>query len=83
MPKPTSKDTSPWQALDNIMANEAEPMGPEWFTIYEFCERYKLTHQTSRKRIDDMVKVGILDKWTGVVSSLGKKACKYRMKPRP
>lgn len=65
MPRKTSRPTDPWAAMDALMAYEPEPTGPEWFTVQEFVQRYKMVHRTGHARLLDMERRGTVEKWIG------------------
>lgn len=66
MPRQTSKPTDPWAALDALVKREAEPTGPEWFTVEQFAERYRMSQKSARNKCCEMHKGGILKRWQGI-----------------
>ena len=79
MPRPTSKATDPWAALDAIVKREQEPVGPEWFTIDQFSERYQLSNKTSREKCCQLHKEGKLKRWTGFSPAYKRIIVKYSL----
>jgi len=58
-------NADPWAALDAIMATEPEPMGPEWFTVREFAQRYKMSTRNAQQKLGAMYDAGQLNRWRG------------------
>ena len=77
MPRPTSKATDPWAALDAIVKREQEPMGPEWFTAEQFAERYQRSYSGAQSKCYRMVKSGLLKQWKGICPTSKRIIVKY------
>lgn len=77
MPRQKSTATDPWAALDAIVKREEEPTGPEWFTVDQFAERYKMSDSRARFRCDQMYRKGQLKRWQGIGSGSKRMMNKY------
>ncbi len=74
-------NASPWAELDAIMEAQAEPEGPEWFTVEQYASRYGLTNDAASGRLIRMEKAGKLEVWRGVINR--RITRKYRLKNTP
>lgn len=79
MPRPTSSPINPWAKLDQLIKESDEPVGAEWFTLREFCNRYELPDRTALLKLSKLEKSNKLERWKGHCKSLGHVANKYRM----
>lgn len=77
MPRPTSTSIDPWAAIDAIVQREAEPMGPEWFTVEQFADRYKLGAGRAWAVCNGLVKQGKLRHWKGTSLTTRRVTNKY------
>ena len=66
---------NPWEEMDKLVKLTAEPKGPEWFTKRQFMAHYLVGYTCATNRINKMLDDGLLEEWTGVLSSkaIGKK----------
>jgi hypothetical protein len=79
MRRAASTPTDPWAALDALCKREAEPTGPEWFTVKQFAERYDMTESPARVKIASLVKDGTLVSWTGMAGKPRRATTKYSL----
>jgi hypothetical protein len=80
MPRPKSKPTDPWAALDALVAKESEPFGKEWFTIKQYSQRYNVGESGARRQILGFVNEGSVERWSGISASNGRRTLKFRVK---
>ena len=73
----TNKPTNPWAAIDAMVKQDPEPMGPEWFTKEDFAARYGYTLQTANNMCRRMFCDGKLKRWIGTASYNRRKTAKY------
>ena len=77
-----SKHTKdPWAAMDEIMAQEAEPTSPEWFTVEQFAARYNMS-RAAHKKLKAFCSAGIAEQWKGLTKEGRRITTKYRLKPQ-
>lgn len=65
MPRQTSKPTDPWAAIDALVKQESEPVGPEWLTVEQFAARYNINKRQAALKCCKMLKQGQLKRWQG------------------
>jgi hypothetical protein len=80
MPQRKLKPTDPWAALDAIVKYEAEPTGPEWFTVEQFAERYKISYASAGSKCQRMHRDGKLNLWKGLSTTSRRTINKYSLK---
>lgn len=80
MPAQKSSPIDPWAEMDAIAAKTKEPMGPEWFYEQDFSSRYGLSQAGGHRRLNIMVKAGMVEKWKGRALGCNAPKCKYRLK---
>ena len=66
--------------MDALIAYSAEPTGPEWFYESDFGARYGLSMSGSHKKLNMMLRAGLLEKWKGRILGNPGQKCKYRLK---
>jgi hypothetical protein len=75
----TSKHTNPWDKLDKILSYEQEPMGTEWFTAQDLCNRYGYSERTSHSKLQALVKKKQVEVWKGYCKSIKHTVSKYKI----
>jgi hypothetical protein len=79
MPHKTSKPINHWDKLDQILKHEKEPMGNEWFTAKDFCDRYGYLERTGHYKLKALVKEKKIEVWHGYSASIKHICYKYRI----
>ena len=69
-----------WDRLDELIGNEPEPTGEEWFTTKELRERMGISEATAHRRLAEMNQKGMLEVWKGGSSTSNHFTVKYRLK---
>ena len=69
-----------WDRLDELIGNEPEPTGEEWFTTKELRERMGISEATAHRRLAEMNRKGMLEVWKGGSSTSNHFTVKYRLK---
>lgn len=72
-----SQAINPWAAIDAMVKQDPEPMGPEWFTVGDFAVRYRYSLPQSASRCKAMHLAGKLKRWIGVSANNRRKTTKY------
>lgn len=72
-----SQAINPWAALDAMLKQDPEPMGPEWFTLKDFMTRYGYSETPALRRCKAMCKSGVLKSWTGLSATNRRLTTKY------
>ena len=82
MPQQKSKNTKQnhWDRLDELIGNEPEPTGEEWFTTKELRERMGISEATAHRRLAEMTRKGMLDVWKGGSAKTKQYCVKYRFR---
>lgn len=81
MPQQKSKNTdiNPWAAMDEIVKQSQEPNGPEWFTVLDFANRYKVSRKCAQERLQRMFEDGVLKRWFGLSEKSRRITAKYAL----
>lgn len=66
--------------MDRLVAYSKEPMGPEWFTVTEYSNRYGVSVARAHAKLRALHKQELLDKWTGIGGPNKRLLHKYRVK---
>lgn len=61
-----TKTIDPWSRMDAMMAEQAEPTGPEWFSTPDYATRYNQSLRNASLRLKALTKAGTLEEWKGV-----------------
>ncbi len=68
--------------MDSLLAKTAEPVGPEWFTVREFSERYPDRFGTIARagnQLNKLFSEKKLERWKGPRAVSGQNVLKYRL----
>lgn len=71
------KQSNPWAAIDAIVKANPEPVGPEWFTVKEYSDRYGGAPNQNHAKLSADPR---FKKWTGVGSSTRRVISKFCLK---
>ena len=73
----TKTQHNPWAALDALMKADPEPTGPEWFTVYDYTDRYggSTSGNAAKLKRDTRFK-----QWTGISGESRRRTTKYCLK---
>ena len=81
-PSPIKSIPDPWSRMDSLLQQTAEPVGPEWFTVREFRDRYPDRVRTiamAGNLLNKLHGEKKLERWKGALAASGKVSCKYRL----
>jgi hypothetical protein len=72
-----SQAINPWAAIDAMVKQDPEPMGPEWFTKDDFAARYGYSPGQAYRKCKAMYKSGVLKSWSGISATNRRLTTKY------
>lgn len=73
-----SKATDPWAAMDEMLAADKEPTGPDWFTVEQLMARYGLSQAGTHAKLKRLHAQGRVEKWFGFSFATRRRITKFR-----
>lgn len=78
MASKTTKPINPFAALDTLLLQEAEPTGPEWFTVNQFASHYQYSRSHAHAKLRELERTGKLTSWKGRINGISGHTVKYK-----
>jgi len=75
--KPT-KTSNPWDALDYILNKTNEPIGAEWFSVYDYANAKQIPLENTGRFLKAQTRLGRLERWIGFSKTKRRILSKYR-----